>query len=76
MFINHFLDKSNKILLETIRRDILKRLKKKGVDLKKINVNLKDEKNCIRVSVCLDKGFCEKSRGKEEQTFARVANQF
>ena len=55
MIISHFLDKGNKILLETIRRDILHSLKNKGVDLNKIRVNLKDEKNCLKVSVCLNK---------------------
>jgi hypothetical protein len=54
MFISHFLEKSNKGLVEIIKKDILKSLKVKGLDLKKISINLKDENNCLKVSVCLN----------------------
>jgi hypothetical protein len=55
MIIGHFLDKGNRVLLESIKRDILKRLQLKGVDLKNIHVHLKDERDCIKVSVCLNR---------------------
>lgn len=54
MVISHFLEKSNGRLLEKIKKDILKSLKVKGLDLRKINIHLKDENNCLKVSVCLN----------------------
>lgn len=54
MVISHFLEKSNRVLLDTIKRDILKSLKVKGLDLQKVSINLKDENNCLKVSVCLN----------------------
>ena len=51
--IGHFLEKSNRVLLDTIKREILKSLKIKGLDSKRVSIHLKDENNCLKVSVCL-----------------------
>lgn len=56
MHLNYFPKTSSRniALLEMIKKDILKNLQIKGIDLRKVRINLRGENNCLKVFVCLN----------------------